>query len=167
MSAYVCTYVCVYVCTCVLPRLYQPRVHGTNCPGLTATFPQGQGTGKAHVGICALLLLQEQLADLKEDLDRDDCKPEAEVIIYETNCHWEDCTKEYDTQEQLVHVRLPPRGRARPQGACSLPGPLLERRGWRRGLQETWPGPYPLQVGGTILYALPVSERELTNTYVV
>lgn len=55
---------------------------------------------------CALLL-QEQLADLKEDLDRDDCKQEAEVVIYETNCHWEDCTKEYDTQEQLVHVSLP------------------------------------------------------------
>ncbi|XP_057601234.1 zinc finger protein GLI2 isoform X3 [Hippopotamus amphibius kiboko] len=49
-------------------------------------------------------LTQEQLADLKEDLDRDDCKQEAEVVIYETNCHWEDCTKEYDTQEQLVHV---------------------------------------------------------------
>ncbi|EPQ14099.1 Zinc finger protein GLI2 [Myotis brandtii] len=48
-------------------------------------------------------LTQEQLADLKEDLDRDDCKQEAEVVIYETNCHWEDCTKEYDTQEQLVH----------------------------------------------------------------
>lgn len=52
------------------------------------------------------LLPQEQLADLKEDLDRDDCKQEAEVVIYETNCHWEDCTKEYDTQEQLVHVSL-------------------------------------------------------------
>ncbi|XP_045415133.1 zinc finger protein GLI2 [Lemur catta] len=48
-------------------------------------------------------LTQEQLADLKEDLDRDDCKQEAEVVVYETNCHWEDCTKEYDTQEQLVH----------------------------------------------------------------
>nr|XP_020030946.1 zinc finger protein GLI2 [Castor canadensis] len=48
-------------------------------------------------------LTQEQLADLKEDLDRDDCKQEAEVVIYETNCHWADCTKEYDTQEQLVH----------------------------------------------------------------
>ncbi|KAM5279630.1 zinc finger protein GLI2 isoform 2-T2 [Ctenodactylus gundi] len=48
-------------------------------------------------------LTQEQLADLKEDLDRDDCKQEAEVVIYETNCHWEDCAKEYDTQEQLVH----------------------------------------------------------------
>ncbi|KAM4869335.1 zinc finger protein GLI2 isoform 1-T1 [Urocitellus parryii] len=45
----------------------------------------------------------EQLADLKEDLDRDDYKQEAEVVIYETNCHWEDCSKEYDTQEQLVH----------------------------------------------------------------
>ncbi|KAM6178311.1 zinc finger protein GLI2 [Rhynchocyon petersi] len=50
-----------------------------------------------------LALTQEQLADLKEDLDRDDCKHEPEVVIYETNCHWEDCTKEYDTQEQLVH----------------------------------------------------------------
>ncbi|XP_059748908.1 zinc finger protein GLI2 isoform X2 [Bos taurus] len=50
-----------------------------------------------------LTLTQEQLADLKEDLERDDCKQEAEVVIYETNCHWEDCTKEYDTQEQLVH----------------------------------------------------------------
>ncbi|XP_042636417.1 zinc finger protein GLI2 [Orycteropus afer afer] len=50
-----------------------------------------------------LTLTQEQLADLKEDLDRDDCKQEPEVVIYETSCHWEDCTKEYDTQEQLVH----------------------------------------------------------------
>ncbi|XP_075386340.1 zinc finger protein GLI2 isoform X2 [Tenrec ecaudatus] len=50
-----------------------------------------------------LMLTQEQLAELKEDLDRDDCKQEPEVAIYETNCHWEDCTKEYDTQEQLVH----------------------------------------------------------------
>ncbi|KYO18202.1 zinc finger protein GLI2 [Alligator mississippiensis] len=45
---------------------------------------------------------QEHLADLKEDLDKDECKQEPEVI-YETNCHWEGCTKEYDTQEQLVH----------------------------------------------------------------
>uniref|UniRef100_A0A8B9F0K8 C2H2-type domain-containing protein n=1 Tax=Amazona collaria TaxID=241587 RepID=A0A8B9F0K8_9PSIT len=46
---------------------------------------------------------QEHLTDLKEDLDKDECKQEPEVI-YETNCHWEGCTKEYDTQEQLVHV---------------------------------------------------------------
>ncbi|XP_039530154.1 zinc finger protein GLI2b isoform X1 [Pimephales promelas] len=38
--------------------------------------------------------------DLKEDLD--ECKHEAE-LVYETNCHWERCSKEYDTQEQLVH----------------------------------------------------------------
>lgn len=62
---------------------------------------------------------QEQLADLKEDLDRDDCKQEAEVVIYETSCRWEGCTKEYDTQEQLVHVS--------PQAA--QPRPRLERRG--------------------------------------
>ena len=58
-----------------------------------------------HVDV-GLPFSQEQLADLKEDLDRDDCKQEAEVVIYETNCHWADCTKEYDTQEQLVHVSL-------------------------------------------------------------
>ncbi|XP_070586128.1 zinc finger protein GLI2 [Erythrolamprus reginae] len=45
---------------------------------------------------------QELLTDLKEELDKDECKQEPEVI-YETNCHWEGCTKEYDTQEQLVH----------------------------------------------------------------
>ncbi|XP_059184102.1 zinc finger protein GLI2-like [Centropristis striata] len=40
--------------------------------------------------------------DLKDDVDRDDCKQEPEAV-YETNCHWEGCSKEYDTQEQLVH----------------------------------------------------------------
>nr|XP_015214114.1 PREDICTED: zinc finger protein GLI2 isoform X1 [Lepisosteus oculatus] len=40
--------------------------------------------------------------DLKEDMDKDECKQEPEVI-YETNCHWEGCSKEYDTQDQLVH----------------------------------------------------------------
>ncbi|XP_068923001.1 zinc finger protein GLI2 isoform X1 [Petaurus breviceps papuanus] len=47
-------------------------------------------------------LTQEHLTDLKEDLDKDECKQEPEVI-YETNCHWEGCAKEYDTQELLVH----------------------------------------------------------------
>ncbi|XP_028663891.1 zinc finger protein GLI2a isoform X1 [Erpetoichthys calabaricus] len=42
------------------------------------------------------------ILDLKEDFDKDDCKQEPEVV-YETNCHWEGCTKEYDTQDQLVH----------------------------------------------------------------
>lgn len=50
-------------------------------------------------------ILQELLTDLKEELDKDECKQEPDVI-YETNCHWEDCTKEYDTQEQLVHVSV-------------------------------------------------------------
>lgn len=50
-------------------------------------------------------ILQELLTDLKEELDKDECKQEPEVI-YETNCHWEGCTKEYDTQEQLVHVSV-------------------------------------------------------------
>lgn len=52
-------------------------------------------------------LLQEPggaILDLSEDLDKDECKQEPEAV-YETNCHWEGCTKEYDTQEQLVHVR--------------------------------------------------------------
>ncbi|XP_074520247.1 zinc finger protein GLI2-like [Halichoeres trimaculatus] len=40
--------------------------------------------------------------DLKEDAERDECKQEPESV-YETNCHWEGCSKEYDTQEQLVH----------------------------------------------------------------
>ncbi|XP_033937983.1 zinc finger protein GLI1 [Pseudochaenichthys georgianus] len=42
------------------------------------------------------------LLDGRDDLDKDDGKPEPEAI-YETNCHWESCIKEFDTQEQLVH----------------------------------------------------------------
>lgn len=49
------------------------------------------------------------MLDLKEDLDKDECKHEPEMV-YETNCHWVGCSKEYDTQEQLVHVR---RGRGK------------------------------------------------------
>ncbi|MEE6488767.1 hypothetical protein FKM82_015363 [Ascaphus truei] len=45
---------------------------------------------------------QDHVTDLKEDLDKDEYKQEPEVI-YETNCHWESCTKEFDTQDQLVH----------------------------------------------------------------
>ena len=44
------------------------------------------------------------MLDLKEDLDKDECKQEPEMV-YETNCHWDGCCKEYDTQDQLVHVR--------------------------------------------------------------
>ncbi|XP_062259336.1 zinc finger protein GLI2a [Platichthys flesus] len=42
------------------------------------------------------------ILDLSEDLDKDECKQEPEAV-YETNCHWEGCSKEYDTQDQLVH----------------------------------------------------------------
>ncbi|KAJ8003580.1 hypothetical protein DPEC_G00149820 [Dallia pectoralis] len=44
------------------------------------------------------------MLDQKEDLDKDECKHEPEMeTVYETNCHWEGCSKEYDTQEHLVH----------------------------------------------------------------
>ncbi|XP_057712334.1 zinc finger protein GLI2-like [Corythoichthys intestinalis] len=38
----------------------------------------------------------------KEDADRDDGKEEPEAM-YESNCHWEGCSTEYETQDQLVH----------------------------------------------------------------
>ncbi|XP_072105265.1 zinc finger protein GLI1-like isoform X1 [Mobula birostris] len=40
--------------------------------------------------------------DGREDGDKDDGKQEPESI-YETNCHWEGCSNEFDTQDQLVH----------------------------------------------------------------
>lgn len=43
------------------------------------------------------------LLDGRDDLDKEDGKQEQEAI-YETNCHWESCNKEFDTQDQLVHV---------------------------------------------------------------
>ncbi|NWU92407.1 GLI1 protein, partial [Upupa epops] len=42
------------------------------------------------------------LTDVREDLEKEDGKPESETL-YETNCYWDGCTKEFDTQEQLVH----------------------------------------------------------------
>ncbi|XP_076870227.1 zinc finger protein GLI1 isoform X2 [Brachyhypopomus gauderio] len=41
------------------------------------------------------------LLEGRDDLDKEE-KPEPEAV-YETNCHWESCSKEFDTQEQLVH----------------------------------------------------------------
>lgn len=46
---------------------------------------------------------QEHVLDLSEERDKDEWKQEPEAV-YETNCHWDGCTKEYDTQDQLVHV---------------------------------------------------------------
>uniref|UniRef100_A0A8C4QT06 GLI family zinc finger 2 n=1 Tax=Eptatretus burgeri TaxID=7764 RepID=A0A8C4QT06_EPTBU len=38
----------------------------------------------------------------EDDAERDELKQEPDAI-YETNCHWEDCSREFDTQDQLVH----------------------------------------------------------------
>ncbi|XP_061568967.1 transcriptional activator GLI3 isoform X1 [Cololabis saira] len=38
---------------------------------------------------------------VKEEGDKDESKQEPEVV-YETNCHWDNCCREFDTQEQLV-----------------------------------------------------------------
>lgn len=51
-------------------------------------------------------LLQDPLLgmlSIRDDLEKEDGKPESETI-YETNCYWDGCAKEFDTQEQLVHV---------------------------------------------------------------
>ncbi|XP_055520289.1 zinc finger protein GLI1-like isoform X1 [Leucoraja erinacea] len=42
------------------------------------------------------------MMDGRGDGDKEDGKQETESI-YETNCHWEGCSKEFDTQDQLVH----------------------------------------------------------------
>ncbi|XP_069509683.1 zinc finger protein GLI1 [Ambystoma mexicanum] len=42
------------------------------------------------------------MLDGRDDLDKEDGKFEADVV-YETNCHWEGCSQEFDIQEQLVH----------------------------------------------------------------
>uniref|UniRef100_A0A8D0LAA5 GLI family zinc finger 3 n=1 Tax=Sphenodon punctatus TaxID=8508 RepID=A0A8D0LAA5_SPHPU len=44
----------------------------------------------------------EGMTLVKEEGDKDENKQEPEVV-YETNCHWEGCSREFDTQEQLVH----------------------------------------------------------------
>uniref|UniRef100_A0A3B3CXU3 GLI family zinc finger 3 n=1 Tax=Oryzias melastigma TaxID=30732 RepID=A0A3B3CXU3_ORYME len=43
----------------------------------------------------------EGMTLVKEEGDKDESKQEPEVV-YETNCHWENCCREFDTQEQLV-----------------------------------------------------------------
>lgn len=32
---------------------------------------------------------------------------EGEPDFYETNCHWKDCSQQYETQEELVKVCAP------------------------------------------------------------
>ncbi|XP_066543709.1 zinc finger protein GLI2a [Amia ocellicauda] len=77
------------VSSTVNPMITKRSKVKTEGEGLQPTSPSSQD----HLG---------GILDLKEDLDKDECKQEPEVI-YETNCHWEGCSKEYDTQDQLVH----------------------------------------------------------------
>ena len=61
---------------------------------------------------------------MKEEGDKDESKQEPEVI-YETNCHWEGCSREFDTQEQLVHVSEGSWGPGLPLGdlSCGVSSP--------------------------------------------
>ncbi|MED6285482.1 hypothetical protein CHARACLAT_029756 [Characodon lateralis] len=97
------------------PRLLAPPKHGhlKTEPGLVGVMdgmnvknleersegdvasPSSTGTQQDHL---------MGLLDGRDDLDKEDGKPEPEAI-YETNCRWESCNKEFDTQDQLVHVR--------------------------------------------------------------
>ncbi|KAJ3602203.1 hypothetical protein NHX12_029962 [Muraenolepis orangiensis] len=104
---------------CLAPRLppHNPRLHVQPKHGHLKTEP---GLSSVMDGI-NLKSLEERsegdmaspsstgtqdplmgLLDGRDDLDKEDGKPEPEAI-YETNCHWESCSKEFDTQDQLVH----------------------------------------------------------------
>ncbi|KAM9321632.1 zinc finger protein GLI1 [Gastrophryne carolinensis] len=60
---------------------------------------EGDISSPASVGTQDPLL---GLLEGRDDLEKEDGKHEPETV-YETNCHWENCTKEFDTQEHLVH----------------------------------------------------------------
>ncbi|XP_070584352.1 transcriptional activator GLI3 [Erythrolamprus reginae] len=44
----------------------------------------------------------EEMTSVKEEGEKYESKQDPEVI-YETNCHWEGCSREFDMQEQLVY----------------------------------------------------------------
>ncbi|XP_077583260.1 zinc finger protein GLI1 [Stigmatopora nigra] len=94
------------------PRLHVPPKHGQlkTEPGLGVGMDgmplknleersEGDLASPSSTGTQDPLL---GLLDGRDDLDKEDGKPEPEAI-YETNCHWESCNKEFDTQDQLVH----------------------------------------------------------------
>ncbi|XP_071384186.1 zinc finger protein GLI1 [Centroberyx affinis] len=94
------------------PRLHAPPKHGhlKTEPGLGGVMDginvksleersEGDVASPSSTGTQDPLL---GLLDGRDDLDKEDGKPEPEAI-YETNCHWESCNKEFDTQDQLVH----------------------------------------------------------------
>uniref|UniRef100_A0A3Q2E5G0 GLI family zinc finger 2 n=1 Tax=Cyprinodon variegatus TaxID=28743 RepID=A0A3Q2E5G0_CYPVA len=97
----------VMICGVRVPP--HPPTLGANSRSLQLTAEGGgssaSGKSLTHAGPFFLFLQNRYGAvhDLKEDTDRDECKQEPEAV-YETNCHWEGCSKEYDSQEQLVHV---------------------------------------------------------------
>ncbi|XP_027525632.1 zinc finger protein GLI1, partial [Corapipo altera] len=70
---------------------------------LTAKFPEERSEGDisspASTGTQDPLL---GMLDVREELEKEDGKAECEAV-YETNCYWDGCAKEFDTQEQLVH----------------------------------------------------------------
>ncbi|XP_003451872.1 zinc finger protein GLI1 isoform X2 [Oreochromis niloticus] len=94
------------------PRLHAPPKHGhlKTEPGLGGAIDgmnvksleersEGDVASPSSTGTQDPLL---GLLDGRDDLDKEDGKPEPEAI-YETNCRWESCNKEFDTQDQLVH----------------------------------------------------------------
>uniref|UniRef100_A0A671Y3G7 GLI family zinc finger 1 n=1 Tax=Sparus aurata TaxID=8175 RepID=A0A671Y3G7_SPAAU len=94
------------------PRLLAPPKHGhlKTEPGLGSVMDgmnvksleersEGDVASPSSTGTQDPLL---GLLDGRDDLDKEDGKIEQEAI-YETNCHWESCNKEFDTQDQLVH----------------------------------------------------------------
>lgn len=94
------------------PRLHAPPKHGhlKTEPGLGGVMEgmnvksleersEGDVASPSSTGTQDPLM---GLLDGRDDLDKEDGKPEPEAI-YETNCHWESCSKEFDTQDQLVH----------------------------------------------------------------
>uniref|UniRef100_A0A670YW90 GLI family zinc finger 1 n=1 Tax=Pseudonaja textilis TaxID=8673 RepID=A0A670YW90_PSETE len=89
-----------------------PHEHVTGRPGMMHHMPPPRGMLKhCQVRGCPssplrpVTLKQDPLLsvlDPRDELEKEDGKVETEAV-YETNCHWEGCTKEFDTQEQLVH----------------------------------------------------------------
>uniref|UniRef100_A0A8C9FGJ6 C2H2-type domain-containing protein n=1 Tax=Pavo cristatus TaxID=9049 RepID=A0A8C9FGJ6_PAVCR len=86
------------------PGLWAPLL--PTAPRSPLCHSQEQGRHRAMPWSSHLAtLLQDPLLGMlsvREDLEKEDGKPEAETI-YETNCYWDGCAKEFDTQEQLVH----------------------------------------------------------------
>ncbi|XP_019716594.1 zinc finger protein GLI1 isoform X2 [Hippocampus comes] len=94
------------------PRLHAPPKHGQlkTEPGLGVVMDgmnvkSLEERSEGDVASPSSTSTQDPLLGLldgRDDLDKEDGKPEPEAV-YETNCRWESCNKEFDTQDQLVH----------------------------------------------------------------